>query len=119
MKRLKDMGQWCLNKKPVMMKSLERIGQWCLDRLPYYICYGAVILAVVIIVAQAGIHKGRQLRSAEVTKLRRDVKVLKGGIGELTGLMQDKCMAVWRGEDKDELVVRNYNRGVSHGKNQD
>ncbi len=106
MKRLKDMGQWCLNKKPVMIKSLERVGHWCLDRLPYYLCYASVILAIVIVLVQAGIYKGRKLgvdqgrklQRAEITKLRRDVKVLKGGTNELTGLLQDKCMATWRGE---------------------
>lgn len=91
MRRLKGIGRW-------IFKGLERAGEWCLERLPYYICYGAVVLAVVMIFVQLGIHKGRKLQRAEVSRLQTEVTVLKGGLGELTGLLQDKCMAVWRGE---------------------
>jgi len=59
---------------------------------------------VFVLSTQYGIYLGRKLQSAEVNRLRREVAVLKGGIGELTGLLQDKCLAAWRGEE-DETVI--------------
>ena len=89
-----------------MIKGFERAGQWCIERLPAFLIWAAFMLAGAVIFIQVGIYQGRKLQSAEVARLRREVAVLKGGIGELTGLLQDKCMAVWRGEEDETDISK-------------
>lgn len=43
------------------MNAIEKLGEWCLETLPVWVLRLAVILLVLILSAQAGIYKGRQL----------------------------------------------------------
>ncbi len=104
-KGLKEAYRWFRIRLLMFRIHLEHAGEWCIDRLPVFLIYFALVLAGAVVFTQVGIYKGRTLQSAEVARLRREVAVLKGGIGELTGLLQDKCLAAWRGEE-DETAIR-------------